>query len=330
MLTPQPSPTILIYGGGSIGAACAYLLSKSVSEKHIYAVCRSNYEVARQNGFIINSEIWGFGHTVRPNIVRSVQEAVKQNGSAFDYVLVTTKATCMKTATEHPIQPALGAGSTIVVVQNGIRVEDPFRRLFPENAIVSVVMYLPLTQTEPGVVYHHLLENIHLGTFPSRAPPQHKLAAERLCQMLSAGGAKATHDEDIQTERWKKLLINTSMNPICALSNLTDAKFLQTSEGTTKFVRNVIVEVAKTARAAGYDAITDDVVESRLRVVTSRKLPGIEPSMMADAIAGRQMEADALLGNVMDIARENGVEVPIVSTLYYLINGLNHSFGKHA
>ncbi|KAH6885434.1 2-dehydropantoate 2-reductase [Thelonectria olida] len=327
-MTPKSTPSILIYGGGSIGAACAYLLSKSVPEKTIYAVCRSNYEVASRHGFTINSEIWGLGHGIRPNIVRSVQEAVQLHGSSFDYILVTTKAVGMKTATEHPIQPALTRHSTIVIIQNGVRIEDPFRRIFPENPIVSVVMYTPLTQTAPGVFYHHLLDNILLGTFPSQAPLQHKEAAERLCQMFSIGGAKAKHEEDIQAERWKKLLINASLNPICALANLPDARFLQTAKGATKFARDVMVEVAATARAAGYEAITDDVVESQLRVVTSRKLPGVEPSMMADAISRRQMEADALLGNVMDIAKENDVEVPIVSTLYYLVNGLNHSFGQ--
>lgn len=123
--------------------------------------------------------------------------------SAFDYVFITTKAMPLEDTAEHPIAAAVSPHTAIVVVQNGIAIEEPFHRMFPQNPIISVVMYTPLTQTEPSVFSHQLLDKIILGTFPSFAPIWHKEAAELLRQLLASGGASVTHDDDIQYERWK-------------------------------------------------------------------------------------------------------------------------------
>lgn len=91
-------------------------------------------------------------------------------------------------------------------------------------------------------------------------------------------------------------------------------------------MRDVMCEVAATARAAGYKTIDDGVVQSQLEIISGRAFPGEEPSMMADTVAKRAMESDAILGNVLKIALIHDVSTPMLTTLFYLINGLNHSF----
>lgn len=326
MTTSEPAMKVLIYGTGSIGAACVYLLSKSVPCENIVAICRSNYAVAKQNGFTINSTTWGNGLVVRPTVVRSVEEALHHKGNGFDYILVTTKATALALGEVHPIYPAVSPHTTIALMQNGIGIEKPFHKAFPENPIISAVLYPALAQTAPAVFSHQLLDRIVLGTFPAEASASHKHTATKLSQMLAEGGAAAEHHDDVQIERWKKVLINASENPICALSRLPDTQFFLSAEGAIDFMKDVMMEIAATARAAGYLDITDDVVDSQLRLLTSRPLPGVAPSMMQDAIAGRQMENDAIIGNVVEIARANGVSTPMLCTLYYLVHGLNVSF----
>jgi ketopantoate reductase len=53
------------------------------------------------------------------------------------------------------------------------------------------------------------------------------------------------------------------------------------------------------------------------------KMPGIHSSMHADRVAGRQMEVDIILGTPLKKAREFGMKVPIMETIYTLLTELN-------
>ena len=59
-----------------------------------------------------------------------------------------------------------------------------------------------------------------------------------------------------------------------------------------------------------------------------RALPGVQPSMMADALAGRNMEIEAIVGNVVRLAKKHNVEVPMLRTVYMLALALDGSFTR--
>lgn len=325
MSVKSESISVLIYGTGSIGAIVAYLLSKSIPEANIYAICRSNYAAAVERGFHIESSLWGIGLVVRPVITQSVEDAVKlKNGGRFDYVFITTKATptCVEGVA---IRPAVSPNTAIVILQNGIAIEDQFRELFPWNPIVSGVLYTPVSQKGPTSYIHTSLDQMYLGTFPANAPPHHSKMADQLVSFFRDGGATAKLVDDIQVERWRKLLINGSENPICALCRLRDARFFQSSSGATSLMRDVMSEIAATARSAGYEMIDENVVQKQLDLLTARPLPGVMPSMMADALSGRQMEVGVILGNTVKIAQKHGVATPLLDAILVLTAALNAS-----
>ena len=130
-----------------------------------------------------------------------------------------------------------------MLIQNGIGIEDEYAALFPENPLLSCVVYLPATQISAGVITHKEQEVLHIGTFPADAPSPHKEAAERFSRLIRAGGATAQVHDDIQPEWWSKLFVNASWNPICALSRSRDAQFLASSPGALAYVQNVMLEV---------------------------------------------------------------------------------------
>ena len=47
-------------------------------------------------------------------------------------------------------------------------------------------------------------------------------------------------------------------------------------------------------------------------------MPGIESSMQVDAREGRRLEVDVILGTPMRMAREFGMDVPTLATVYAL------------
>jgi 2-dehydropantoate 2-reductase len=295
----------------------------------VVATCRSNHATATANGLTIDSGLFGQNLKCRPRIVRSAAEAAAQNLGPFDYILVCVKALPSNPSIPEQIAPAVSESTSIVLIQNGVDIEAPFAESFyPAHAIISSVAYLPVTQTSPAVFTHREVEKLHLGTHPVDAPPAHKTAAAGFAALIQQGGATAVHHHDIGHERWSKLLVNAAWNPICAISRVPDATFLAASAGAADYVRDVMLEVASIAQAVGYKDVSTDTVDWQIGRAKARSLPGIEPSMLADALAGRPVEADAIVGNAVRIAEKTQVKVPLLRALYATLVALNRSFEK--
>ncbi len=319
------APRILIFGTGSVGACYGYILSKAVSPSNIVAICRSNYSAAVTNGFTIHSTLWGNDLNYKPHVVRDPREAAVLG--PFDYLVLANKILPSTPSISSLLKPAVSHHTALVLIQNGIKIEEPWSTAFPSNPILSCTTYLPVTQTTPAVVQHTGIEALHIGTYPSNAPAGHKDAAKTFADLIRAGGASCEVHNNIEGERWTKLLANASWNPISALARSRDAQFLESSTYAANYVRDVMRETASIAQAEGYD-INEDVIATAMSRGLNRELPGVEPSMCADALAGREMEVDAILGNALEVAEKKGVEVPLLKGLYILIKGLDEAFRR--
>ncbi|KAJ9662938.1 hypothetical protein H2198_001166 [Neophaeococcomyces mojaviensis] len=324
------APRIAIFGAGSIGAAYGWIFSRTVPDQNIVTICRSNYDVASQHGFTLNSTIFGSNLNYRPTVVRSGAEAAGLDPTTpYDYVVICSKAISSKPSTAELLQPLISNSTTIVLIQNGIGIEDEYAKLYPNNPVLSTVVYFAATQTAPAVIKHTEIELLHVGTYPAKAPAEHKKAATKFVNLVADCGATARYHDDVQSERWAKLVMNACLNPICALSKSRDMQFLASAgEDAEQFMRDTMEEVASVAQACGYSNITSEVVDRCIYRTQTRVPPGVEPSMMADALVGRNMEVDAIVGNVVKLAREKGVKVPILRTLYNLLQALDDSFSR--
>ena len=310
-------PRILLFGAGSVGAVYVYILQQGGAE--VTAVCRSNYEAVRAHGFTIKSNMFG-DVLVKPQVVRSPSDA----HGTFDYVVICSKAMPgVKPSGAELIKPAVGPKTGIVIVQNGIGNEEEYAEIFPDNPIISGVVYLPATQVSPGVVVHQEVKLLHLGTFPATAHPAHKASVAEFAALVKAGGGDVEVHEDVQRERWSKLMVNAAWNPTCALTRSRDAEYLRSSPGAADVVQNVMLEVAGIAQAAGYKDIDATKVEKQINRAKVRPFPGVLPSMAQDILEGRALEVEAILGNTIRIARNYHMKTPLLDTLYAFAKGLD-------
>lgn len=165
----------LIFGTGAVGSVYGYILSKAGVD--VVAVCRSNFDVVQKNGIRIRSALWG-DVQYKPKAVRTVTEALAFG--LFDYLFVCSKAF---PGTAEKIKDAVSVETAIVIAQNGIGIEEEYRELYPDNCIISGVVWLPTTQTSPGEIDMGGLERLEIGTYPAEAPPDHKAKAKRLSEI---------------------------------------------------------------------------------------------------------------------------------------------------
>ncbi|EMD66622.1 hypothetical protein GGP41_008033 [Bipolaris sorokiniana] len=310
-------PRVLLFGAGSVGAIYLYLLSKVA---HTTAVCRSNYDAVKEHGFIINSSIFGNDIHFKPNVVRDCGEASSHSPEPYDYIVVCSKA--IPGTVPRLIAPAVTPGHTaIVLIQNGVGIEEEFIQAYPNNPIISTVVYLPATQRPAGVIRHGEVEQLQLGAYPSSSSNSYAKAFAEL--VTSAGGTAELYD-DVQAQRWYKLLVNASWNPICALTLSKDADVLTASKEATEVLRAVMLEIRDIAAAHGHD-ITREQVDIQLGRAQARisNNAGIEPSMLQDVQAGRRIEVEAIVGNPVRMGKEKGVTCVRLEMLYVLAKALD-------
>jgi len=309
----------LIFGTGGVG--CVYGAILHNAGVSVTAVCRTNYSAVKERGILVRSKIFG-RIQFNPVTVKTVADST-QHGP-FDYILVCSKAF---PGTAEMIKEAVSPQSAIVLAQNGIGIEEEYARLYPNNTIISGVVYLPVTQVESGIAEHGPLERFEIGTYPANASADAKAQAQRFSDLFVAGGATCPVHDDVQTKRWVKVAINACWNSVCALTLCDDANYLRSSPNAEDMMRKIMREVGLVAAADGYEnAITDEVIEWDLNRPKSRLgTGGKEPSMLTDVRAGRPIEVEAILGNPLRIGQRHGVSTPYLEMLYTLAKGRNYA-----
>lgn len=319
-------PSILLFGGGAIGGV--YIYSFLQAGCKVTAVLRSNYAHVKEHGFLVNSIRFGCVDFRPTNVVRDIHEAVKHG--PYNFIVVCSKSfPRSKPSLADQIRPAMSKETAVVLIQNGIDIESDVSEAFPDNPLLSTVVYLPSTQTSPGIIDYgftqkETLNLLEIGTYPSNAPPTHKAAADQLAALVNAGGGVAKVFDDVQTQRWSKLVVNASWNPITALSLCTDADFLRSSPGAHTLIRNVMYEVVDIAQALKVAGVTRKLADEHLARHAKRTV-GKAPSMLVDVQENRPFEVEAIVGNTVRIAQTVGVKVPLLDALYCLAKGLFES-----
>lgn len=324
-------PRILIFGVGSIGAVYLYQLQKAGC--HVTAVCRSNYRAVRDKGFYLKSLRYGNQNYKPDHVVKSVDDCPRD--TLYDYLLVCSKAfPGSKPSLADMIRPAIqGRKKTaIVLAQNGINIEEEVAQAYPENPLLSGVVYCPAVQTDPGVIeYTEMLNLFELGTYPSRqagASQAALTAAEHFAQLMIKGGGQAKVYDDVQEARWKKLVMNAAWNPICALTLCTDGGFLHTSSPYAhELVWDLMMEIVHLATAIGIPGIDESVVQEKFSIAKRRAETntGREMSMLQDVKHGRPFEVEVILGNTVRLGRQHKVPMPRLETVYALCKARHHS-----
>jgi 2-dehydropantoate 2-reductase len=295
---------VLVLGAGALGAFYGAVLARAGCS--VAVVARSGIGDIRRDGYRVDSPLGDL--SFKPERVLAAGEALD---APLDYVLVALKLV-PGTDRIRLLKPYAAGRPAIVLIQNGIAIEDEVADAYPDRALVSCVAYAAASRASPThIVHKSKFTRLVLGPWPRGAA---RVAADRLAGLVKAGGANAVVTDDITAERWKKCTWNTVYNPISALGGL-GTKAILSGEEQTAFVRGAIAEVCAVAAADGH-ALAPDTVEQQ--IAGTRTLPDIVSSMGQDWLAGRPLEIEPILGNVVRIARRLGVAVPRLEALYAL------------
>ncbi|GAB5589821.1 hypothetical protein Unana1_04721 [Umbelopsis nana] len=306
---------VLMVGTGALGCIYGWRLSQNAE---VMTVCRSNYNVVNENGFTIDSSKFGEGVFQPSRVFRTTEEAAQDE---YDYVIVTMKALPDVYDISEIIRPAVTIGkTTIVLIQNGIGIEEPLASAFPTNTLISIVAYIASSQTSVGVIKMMGDENLVMAEFP-QPNVDGRQQAEQLLELFSKGGVSIQMVPDIERPRWQKLILIAATASLCVTTDL-DTYGVLSNPMTSELFKNVMKDVVVTANSYGYDFDVDTELTRQCKRVKSIG-PGYKPSMHLDALRNSPMETEVILGNAVRRAKAKGVSVPYLETMYALCSTIN-------
>lgn len=322
---------ILLIGAGSIGAFFSSRLA-TVPNVLVSALCRSNYKAVKANGFKVTSPYYG-DYTFKPEYTFAdadeARRTKRESSLKWDYLLVATKALPDVSDDSALLEGLVDETTSIVLMQNGISIEQPYRKRFPQATILTSVTNASTAQPEPGFIKHNRWTKFSIGPYLSQPSAEESTANDRntkFVQLLTDAGISDAESFDhigMQFVRWHKIAINAAMNPSSVLSGGCGNQALSTEAELSIHTRAVMEEVLATAPKILNKsfpmkelklATVDQVLES-----VSKNTSGSRPSMWQDWEKGSKMELEVILGNPVRMAREKGLEMPRLQSMYALL-----------
>jgi 2-dehydropantoate 2-reductase len=151
------------------------------------------------------------------------------------------------------------------------------------------------------------------GTRFSIGEPSGELSSrcKALSEAMIAGGLKAPVEADLRSDIWIKLMGNVAFNPLSALTRATMVEICQNPH-----TRQVVVQLMEETLdiAARVGAAPDISIEKRLR--GAENVGHHKTSMLQDLEAGKQLELDAIVTAVVEMADLTGAAAPTLRTIH--------------
>ncbi len=331
---------VLLVGSGGIGTLTAFNLEQG-GLASVTAILRSNYAAVKEKGFTIDSCDHGKFEGWRPTKVLNKIPDVSGSESSegpFDYVIATTKNTPdIPPILADLIKPAVTPGhSTIVLIQNGLNIEKPLLKAFPDNICLSGVSLMGCDELNSGHILHNDPDRLFIGPFLSKTINKQKQidAAEAFVRIYSASKkVQCSYQADVLFVRWRKLMYNACWNPVSAITGLDTSRLRFASDDQDQasplnlLIRPAMHEIRAAAKAAANVELPESLVEDMVEADPIEIF--CSPSMLQDRRKKRFMEFENILGEALREGEKAGIAMPTVKCLYGLCKAIQWSFKEH-
>ena len=287
-----------IIGTGAIGGYYGARLAHAGQDVHF--LLRSDYEYVRQYGLQVDSCDGSF-HLADVNAYQHTQDM-----PPCDVVLV-----CLKSVNNSKLQsllpPLLHDHTLVVLIQNGIGVEEDVQKMFPDVQLAAGLAFICSAKTEPGIVNHQCYGSINLANYSCRDEVLMQTIVEEFREAGIETGLVEYHEA-----RWKKAVWNMPFNGMTvALHTQTDQ--LLKNKSTRQLIREQMMEVVNAAQHMGVKNLDAAFVDKMIET-TDAMIP-YSPSMRLDYNFHRPMEIYYLYTRPLQIAREAGCPMPKLEML---------------
>jgi 2-dehydropantoate 2-reductase len=302
-----------ILGSGAVGGYFGAKLAKS-GQQVTFIARGAHLEAIRSNGLEIRSAKLG------DFTVRAAAESVTSEVGPVDVVIVAVKA--YDNATALPMLKPMIADTTVVLtLQNGVDSVDDVAAVVGERHALGGTTYVATAVEAPGlIVQTGVHRSIIFGeVFGDRGRITPRV--QNIADAMAAADIQVRPVADGRVPIWDKFVYLAAFSGFTGASRLAIGHIWKHPHVQEMFYA-CCGEVAAIAEAEGVTLSADRW--DTLREYMTNIPPTTRSSLLIDLEHGKRIEVEALQGAAVRRARQHGVPVPILSTLYALLKPWEH------
>lgn len=300
---------IWIYGSGAVGG---FYGSKLIDAGHrVTFIARGKQlQALKKNGLTIKSPTGSQNYCpLECYESNDLKDCMKP-----DLVMVSVK-TYSNQEVIPILQKVLDEDIPIFVLQNGIRSQEIYKKELGSQRVFRVIMNISSSLEQAGTIIYKSGGAI---TFEKG----HQVT-EILNEAFLNMNLESKISDDIEFEAWYKILWNAPFNSVTALSRLSTKPIIEDTDGL-KLIKEIAKEVCILANSCGIN-LTEEHIKKKIDY-TINILGDITSSTREDVLENKPIEYEAVVGDLLHLARERKIEVPYLETVFTLLKLLDKSF----
>ena len=246
----------------------------------------------------------------------SVSEAARRGA---DTIFICVKASSIRSMLAELKGICRGPGkTTLVSFQNGLDTEELLAQAAGrENVLRAVVNYAGRLNPDGAVEITFFNKPNYIGALEAGAVPR----ARAVCEVLTGAGLDTVYSPEIKRQVWEKVILNSMMGPVSALTGMTMRQALECAP-TRELVLELGREAIEVAKCSGV-SLPGKFLEFCVSYLT--KAGHHKPSMLIDMETTGRTEIEFLNGKICEYGAKNKAPVPFHRTIAALIQGLERT-----
>lgn len=314
----------LSVGGNAVSAFLSWRL-QATNACDVTLVWKSGYEHVSQYGISMKSGVFGNERFKPRHVVRVPEEAASATEGPFDYVILCIKALPDVYDIAGVIESVVTPQHTCILVNttHALGVETTIEERFPTNVVLSLVSGAEISQLGQSEFEHRGSTDVWIGPASQndRIPPSiQEDMAQALAMTLSTGQVDCKVSRNIRQQQYERLIGPIAFHPASVIFETPNHSALLEKVGVKEMISDVIDELIQLAEAQGCKLPAD----FKQKTMDDMTRPSTTDSIMwQDYTAKRPMEVETFLGAPIKLAKDAGLAIPRIETLYTILHHLN-------
>ncbi|MHA2167001.1 MAG: ketopantoate reductase family protein, partial [Candidatus Hodarchaeales archaeon] len=205
---------VAIVGVGPSGGILGAFLSQKGIEVTLVDIWKDHIEAIQRSGL----KIVGVSDLTISFDADHLKTSVKDlRGTDVDIVFIATKTPYLKRVVDD-LKDVIPNDSLIVSHQNGLHTENVILDVFGEERTFRDVINYAGNIIEPGKID---MTFFNPPNFVGAISPSMKDTANTIAELMNSSEFGTISVEDIQPAVWKKVILNSALAPVCAITGQT-------------------------------------------------------------------------------------------------------------
>ncbi len=295
---------ITVFGVGGVGGAISGKLLKKYDSQVALIARGARKAHLEKEGLTIHGDFLG-DFTVEVPVVTDDPGSLPVQ----DIVIISVKNDALAKAMEL-LTPVIGEGTIVVPIMNGVTAYKRLMEAFPQAVVLPSVIYTVSMATDDfSVVQKGKYTHVFVGPLTEKDSE----AAHLFHQVMADAEIDCRYSDKVLTEVWNKYVLNCAYNVSTARFGCTVGDIKYDEERRAEYCA-LMKEACAVGLAEGV-SLADDLVDRHMKRLDNTT-DDSDSSLSRDFEAHKVGELEVFCGDVIHMAEEKNVDVPMTKKYY--------------